>query len=165
MSEFRYAEISLVEAAVRLKRSPKVIAKKALVVSTELQAKRALASKRLPGRKIGRVWLFQSQHVTAFGRIKRPAGRPALPSLSAAQAAEELGLAESTIRTLVGQGTLKARHVRSRLSFAREDIERYDRGRRRNPDGRWMQQLNESAMRRLTKLAMKAPGRPARRAS
>lgn len=55
----------------------------------------------------------------------------AVPGLSAAQAAAELGLAESTVRVLVSQGRLKARHVGQRLSFTKEEITRYARGRRR----------------------------------
>lgn len=56
--------------------------------------------------------------------------RRAVPGLSAAQAAAELGLAESTIRVLVSQGRLKAKHVGQRLSFTKEEIARYGRGRR-----------------------------------
>lgn len=70
-------EIGLAEAAKRLERSPEVIAKKAVEVKTELQATKALKAKHLPGRKVGGVWLFNPDHVTLFGRIKRPAGRPA----------------------------------------------------------------------------------------
>lgn len=58
-------------------------------------------------------------------RKKRP-----VPGMTASEAAKELGVAESTIRVLVAQGRLKARHVGRRLSFTRDEIARYGRGRR-----------------------------------
>lgn len=73
------AEIGIKEAAARLHRSTETIAKKAIAVTTELQARNALKAKRLPGRKIGRFWLFDPRNVAAFGRIKRPSGRPPVP--------------------------------------------------------------------------------------
>lgn len=54
-----------------------------------------------------------------------------VPGLSAEEAALELGLQLSTIRSLVSQKRLKAKRIRGRLSFTREEITRYGRGRRR----------------------------------
>lgn len=62
-------------------------------------------------------------------QLRRP-----VPGMSAGEAARELGLAESTIRVLVSQGRLQARHVGTRLSFTKEEIARYGRGRRRLSD-------------------------------
>lgn len=71
------AELSLAAAAERLNRTPAAIAKHAVVAITDKQVEKALAAKRLPGRKIGRTWLFQPEHVLRFRLVRRRAGRPA----------------------------------------------------------------------------------------
>lgn len=70
------AELGITEVAARLGRSTETVAKLAIEVASDRMAKNALKAKRLPGRKVGRFWLFQPRHVAAFARIKRPAGRP-----------------------------------------------------------------------------------------
>lgn len=71
------AEIGIKDAAARLGRSTETVARLAIECSTETAAQRAIhLLKRLPGRKVGRFWLFQPKHVAAFARIKRPVGRP-----------------------------------------------------------------------------------------
>lgn len=71
-------EIGTAEAAVQLGRDETIVAKKAVEVdlSNSAAVRAALAAKRLPGRKVGKIWLFKTDHVEAFGRIERPTGRP-----------------------------------------------------------------------------------------
>jgi hypothetical protein len=71
-------EITTAEAAVIVGRDISVISKKATEVdpSNAAAVRATLAAKRLPGRKLGQVWLFNPEHVQAFARIERPTGRP-----------------------------------------------------------------------------------------
>lgn len=51
-----------------------------LAVETDLEDPRAvqaaLRERRLPGRKIGRSWVFRRSDVEKFARLDRPVGRP-----------------------------------------------------------------------------------------
>jgi len=65
-----------VAALLRLQQSQ--VAKLALEVdrADRAAARRALRAKRLPGRKVGRMWLFRRDHVESFRLLERPVGRP-----------------------------------------------------------------------------------------
>lgn len=57
-------------------------------------------------------------------RTRKPAG------LTSADVAERLGIASSTVRVLVKQGKLRARHSGTRLVFTEAEVMRYGKGRR-----------------------------------
>lgn len=52
------------------------------------------------------------------------------PGLTSHDVARQLGIAPSTVRVLVMQGKLKARHSGTRLIFTAAEVLRYGRGRR-----------------------------------
>lgn len=72
------SELGTGDVARLLRLQPAHVAKLAIEVDLDDRGavRQAIRSKRLPGRKVGRMWLFRRPHVAAFGLLQRPVGRP-----------------------------------------------------------------------------------------
>ncbi|MGH7749131.1 MAG: hypothetical protein ACREQ5_30865 [Candidatus Dormibacteria bacterium] len=65
-------ELFIKQAAAVLGRHHSVIAKRAIEVDQDdaRAVRAALADKRLPGRRVGQVWLFDPRHVRMFAKVQ-----------------------------------------------------------------------------------------------
>lgn len=71
-------DIGTDEVARRLGLNREYVCQLAQLVDPEdrKQVNAALRGRRLPGRKVGSVWVFRVAHVERFAQLDRPAGRP-----------------------------------------------------------------------------------------